>query len=186
MIVRTAILSLALAASVWLAVMSTWFGVAADVSEPRALPEFTHTGTSDWINSGPLARADLAGKVVLIDFWTFGCWNCFKSFPWLKRMEAEFKDHNFLVLGVHTPEFEHEKDYNRILEKVEEFGLDHPIMIDNDFSYWNAMQNRYWPTFYLVDKLGKVRATYVGETRDGDEQARTIEEKIRHLLSEVG
>ncbi len=159
---------------------------ARQLSEPYAVPEFTHAEPENWINSRPLLRGDIQGKVVLIDFWTFGCWNCFRSFPWLKNLESRFKGQEFMVLGVHTPEFDHEKDRRKVAEKIREFGLEHAVMIDNDFSYWKAMRNRYWPSFYLIDKVGKVRAVYVGEMREGAEQARYIERQIETLLAELG
>ena len=149
-----------------------------------AAPEFTHSLDSEWINSGPLTLADLRGKVVLLDFWTFDCWNCYRSFPWLKALEARLSDRDFTVIGVHTPEFDHERIRANIEKKVEEFGLRHPVMIDNDFSYWRSMGNRYWPAFYLIDKRGAVRAVFVGETHEGDRQALKIENAILELLDE--
>jgi protein involved in polysaccharide export with SLBB domain len=90
------------------------------------------------------------------------------------------------VLGVHTPEFDHEKDRRKVADKVKEFGIEHAVMIDNDFSYWKALNNRYWPSFYLIDKNGKVRAVYVGEMRVGGKQANRVEKQIEALLAEMG
>ena len=149
-------------------------------------PEFTHTAPEDWINSPPLTLAELRGKVVLVDFWTFGCWNCYRSFPWLTAMEEHFSDRPFTVFGVHTPEFDHEKDRDRIVAKTREFKLPHPVMIDNDFSYWRAMRNRYWPTYYLIDKQGSIRAKFIGETHAGTERANAIQQAIETLLAEPG
>lgn len=151
---------------------------------PIQAPEFTHQAPEDWINSAPLSIKDLEGKVVLIDFWTFGCWNCYRSFPWMNTMEKRLVQEDFTIIGVHTPEFEHERVKTSILAKVEEFKLHHPIMIDNDSSYWRAMYNRYWPAFYILDKKGQVRAVFVGETHEGDKQARQIEDTIKTLLAE--
>ncbi|MCE9596552.1 MAG: redoxin domain-containing protein [Spirochaetia bacterium] len=147
-------------------------------------PEFTHTRESEWINSKPVALSQLRGKVVLIDFWTFQCWNCYRSFPWLRSVEAQFHAQGLQIIGVHSPEFESEKVRTNIEAKVREFGLTHPIMIDTDFSYWNAMNNSYWPAFYLLDKKGVVRASYAGETHIGDSQAKTIEAQIKTLTAE--
>ncbi len=147
------------------------------------LPEFTHKNGQDWINSAPLNTVDLKGKVVLIDFWTFDCWNCYRSFPWMNAMEKRLDEKNFQVIGVHTPEFEYERIRKNIETKVQEFKLHHPIMIDNDFSYWRAMNNRYWPAYYIVDKTGKVRATFFGETYEGDRQAKRIERIIKTLMA---
>ncbi len=158
---------------------------ARQLSEPYTIPEFTHRNPEDWINSPPLVRDDLKGKVVLIDVWTFGCVNCYQSLPWLKSIETKYKQQEFAVLGVHTPEFDHEKDRRKVAEKVQEFGIEHAVMIDNDFSYWNALNNRYWPSFYLIDKTGKVRAVYVGEMREGGKPADRAERQIEALLEEL-
>ncbi|MGQ0656937.1 MAG: redoxin domain-containing protein [Chromatiales bacterium] len=147
-------------------------------------PEFTHQRTEEWINSPPLRLQDLRGSVVLLDFWTFDCWNCYRSFPWLRTVEARYAEKGLKVIGVHSPEFDHEKVRESIVKKVQEFMLDHPVMIDNDFSYWKAMRNRYWPAFFLIDKQGRVRAVHVGETHKEDGQAREIERDIETLLAE--
>ncbi|MEQ8799124.1 MAG: redoxin family protein [Salinisphaeraceae bacterium] len=147
-------------------------------------PAFTHTARRDWLNSDPLTWADLRGRVVLLDFWTFMCWNCYRSFPWLTGLEEALSDRPFTVIGVHTPEFEAEKDRARIQERADHFGLHHPIMIDNDHSYWQAMNNRYWPAYYLIDKQGRLRALYIGETHAGSAQARKIRHRIERLLDE--
>jgi thiol-disulfide isomerase/thioredoxin len=157
---------------------------AVEASDAPPAPEFTHSRTDDWINSEPLIVADLRGQVILLDFWTFDCWNCYRSIPWLKEVESRFHEQGLRVIGVHSPELEHEKVRDNVVRKVAEFGLEHPVMIDNDFSYWRAFRNRYWPAFYLIDKQGRVRALYVGETHSGDSQARRIEQEIEALLAE--
>ena len=158
--------------------------IAGTIVRPLPAPEFTHADNADWINSAPLRLTDLRGKVLLVEFWTFDCWNCYRSFPWLKSMEARLASQEFQVIGVHTPEFDHEKKYRNIVSKVEQFGLHHPVMIDNDFSYWRSMGNHYWPAWYLIDKAGQLRAVYYGETHGGDRQAASIEKIIRELLQE--
>ena len=150
----------------------------------KLVPEFTHNAPLDWLNSTPLRVESLRGKVVLIDFWTFECWNCYRSFPWLKELEEKLSSQSFMVIGVHSPEFERERDRAAVAAKVKEFGLQHPVMIDNDFSYWSAMNNRYWPAFYLVDKQGNIRYRFIGETHAGDRQAMLIEKRLRELLLE--
>ena len=156
----------------------------SDSPKIRLAPEFTHTEPLAWINSEPLKMADLKGKVVLIDVWTFDCWNCYRSFPWLHELEAKFKDQGLVVIGVHTPEFKHEHDRNNVIAKTKEFNITHPVVMDNDFSYWRALQNRFWPTFYLIDKQGRIRGRFVGETHSGDSNAKGIESAVRHLLEE--
>ena len=147
-------------------------------------PEFTQTESGAWLNSTPLTLTDLQGQVVLVDFWTFDCWNCYRSIPWLKALEEQFKADPFMLIGVHTPEFDHERKLENVRAKVAEFELSHPVMIDNDFSYWRAMGNRYWPAFYLIDKQGVVRKVFVGETHIGDSQARRIQHAVSELLTE--
>lgn len=148
------------------------------------LPEFSQRGQAAWINSGPLTVSELLGQVLLIDIWTFECWNCYRSFPWLNALEQQLQDQPFRVVGIHSPEFEHEHDRDRVAAKVDEFGLQHAVMLDNDFGYWRALGNRYWPTFYLVDKRGRVRFVHSGETHAGDARARLIEQQVEQLLAE--
>ena len=155
------------------------------LEQPVPAPEFTHTTAAEWINSKPLKLADMQGKVILIDFWTFDCWNCYRSFPWLVAMEARLQAKGLQIIGVHTPEFAHEKIRKNIEAKTIEYQLHHPIMIDNDFSYWRAMDNRYWPAYYLIDKKGQVRAVFYGETHEGDRRAKQIEKMIHTLLAET-
>ena len=158
--------------------------LAGTLSEPFPAAEFHHNTSRDWINSEPLSLDDLKGKVVLLDFWTFDCWNCYNSFPWMNKLEKRHQMEGLQVIGVHTPEFSHEKIRSNIEAKAKEFKLHHPIMIDNDFTYWRAMHNKYWPAFYIIDKKSNVRAVYFGETHEGDQQAKEIEKKIKELLIE--
>ncbi|RME35860.1 MAG: thioredoxin [Gammaproteobacteria bacterium] len=150
---------------------------------PQA-PDFPPRQAGEWINSPPLKLVDLRGRVVLLDFWTYGCVNCVRSIPWLKTVEHRYGPRGLALIGVHTPEFPHEKDPARVLEKVREFGINHPVMLDNDHRYWKAMRNRAWPAFYLIDKAGRLRAVWWGETHIGDRQAKRIEAAIERLLKE--
>lgn len=173
------------AAAVWTVSTRPW-ALGAEPSEPpRQAPEFTHRGDSAWINSRPLMLADLEGRVVLIDFWTYGCWNCKRSLPWIKALASRYSNDGLVVVGVHTPEFKHEIEPAGVRQHVKEFGLDYPVMMDNDFSYWEAMNNRYWPTFYLIDKSGRVRQRVVGEVLPNSEKAAGIEARILALLAEA-
>src|SRR5262245_28422643 len=155
----------------------------ANAAGERA-PEFTHTSAAEWINSKPLKLEDFSGRVLLIDVWAFECWNCYHSFPWLKSVEAKFGPKGLAVLGVHSPEFPDEQVRANVVAKTREFGLAHPVMLDNDFSYWNALDNHYWPAYYIVDKQGRIRGRFVGETHADDKQAHAIEALITKLLSE--
>jgi thiol-disulfide isomerase/thioredoxin len=119
-----------------------------------------------------------------LDFWTFDCWNCYRSFPWLHEVEDKFNSKGLQVIGIHSPEFAHEHERPRLEKKAEKYKLEHPIMMDNDFAYWILMKNQYWPAFYLVDKKGVVRQRFIGETHSGGTQAKRIEAMIEQLLAE--
>ena len=155
----------------------------AKQSTPFPLPQFTQSSAETWINSSPLRIEDLQGKVVLLDIWTYGCWNCYRSIPWLNSLEAKFDAGKFLIIGIHTPEFDHEHEREKVVKKIEEFQVTHPVMMDNDFGYWKALRNRYWPTFYVVDKTGKVQGVFIGETHQGDKRAKQVEKLISKLIA---
>ncbi|MEJ2116037.1 MAG: redoxin family protein [Gammaproteobacteria bacterium] len=157
---------------------------AAKINPPAKMPEFTQVDELAWLNSKPLSVNDLRGKVILIDVWTYGCWNCYNSFPWLKSVEEKFADQDFTVIGIHTPEFDREKVRENVVKKVAEFKLQHPVMMDNNFAYWRALRNRYWPAYYIVDKQGNIRKCFIGETLEGDRRAKKIEKLIAQLLKE--
>lgn len=154
---------------------------AKAIEPPLMAPEFTQQDPAFWLNSRPQQLKQLRGNVVLLDFWTFDCWNCYRSFPWLHQLEERLVDSEFNVIGIHTPEFTHEKVRASLVAKIDEFEIKHPVMMDNDFLYWQAMSNRYWPTFYILDKQGRVRSVYIGETHTGSKQAMQIEADIRIL-----
>lgn len=173
------------AAVVWAVSSRPWALGPVPYEPPWRAPELTHSAPRDWINSRPLKLTELEGRVVLVDFWAYGCWNCRRSLPWVKALAAQFSDDGLVVLGVHTPEFKYEMDRGGVRRHVEQLGLEHPVMLDNDFSYWNAMDNRYWPTFYLIDKSGRVRDRVIGEVLPGSDKARRIEALLRTLLAET-
>ena len=148
------------------------------------LPEFTQRSATAWINSPPVSVSDLHGKVIMLDVWTYGCWNCYRSIPWMLTLENMFAKQGFQIIGIHTPEFKHEHDRNNVVTKMQEFKVTHPVMMDNDFSYWKALGNQYWPTFYIVDKQGNIRARFIGETHANTAQAHQMETLIKRLLQE--
>ena len=151
---------------------------------PFPLPEFTQTNQEAWINSKPILKDELKGKVILMDIWTFACWNCYRSFPWLNALEKELKDKPFGVIGIHTPEFDYEKKRDAVINKAKEFELRHPIMMDNNFVYWKKLKNQYWPTYYLIDKQGQVRYRFIGETHANTRKSAAIKSAIQKLLAE--
>ena len=143
-------------------------------------PEFA--GLGPWHNGNPLTMEELRGKVVLIDFWTYSCINCIRTFPYIQGYWETFKDTGkFVLIGVHTPEFVFEKDQKNVADAISRHGLTYPVAQDNDFGTWNAFRNRYWPAKYLIDAEGNIRYTHFGE--GGYEET---EEAIRSLLLEVG
>ena len=141
-------------------------------------PEFG--GIDAWINSNPLTMEELRGKVVLIDFWTYTCINCIRTFPYLKQWHSRYADDGLVIVGVHTSEFEFEKDYDNVVEATVNDSLVWPMAQDNDYVTWRRYSNRYWPAKYLIDKDGVVRYMHFGE----DAYAET-EEIIRELLEEA-
>ena len=142
-------------------------------------PEFS--GINAWINSDPLTMQELRGRVVLIDFWTYTCINCIRTYPHLKAWHSRYSDDGLVIIGVHSPEFEFEADYDNVVEASENDGIIWPVAQDNEFEAWRSYSNRYWPAKYLVDKDGVVRYTHFGE---GD-YAET-ETMIRELLLDAG
>jgi thiol-disulfide isomerase/thioredoxin len=121
--------------------------------------------TSDiWLNtSGPVFWDSLRGKVVMVEFWTFGCINCRNVLPEFKGYHRDFAAKGLIIVGVHSPEFGFEKELANVKTAVRDLGVEFPVAIDNDFANWNRYNNRYWPTRYLIDKQGALRYTHIGE-----------------------
>lgn len=134
-----------------------------------------------WFNSEPLTLQSLRGKVVIVDFWTYSCINCQRTFPYLKSWYEKYKDEGLVIIGVHSPEFEFEKDANNVREAISDFGLKYPVVQDNNFDTWRAYNNRFWPAKYIIDKDGYIRYTHFGEGK-----YKESEEVIRKLLEESG
>ncbi len=134
-------------------------------------------GINDWINSKPLKIADLKGKVVLIDFWTYSCINCVRTLPHLTDWDAKYRDKGLVIIGVHSPEFEFEKKLDNVRAATEKFGIKYPVALDSNLETWSNFKNRYWPAHYLIDKEGNVVYTHFGEGRYDD-----TENNIRVLL----
>lgn len=121
------------------------------------------TGIDGWLNSGPLTMEQLRGKVVLIDFWTYSCINCLRTLPYLERWYNTYKDKGFVVIGVHTPEFQFEKDKGNVEAAVKHLHITYPVALDSHYFTWNAFDNMYWPAHYLVDQTGIIRQIHYGE-----------------------
>lgn len=138
-------------------------------------------GIVGWINSPPLDLSQLKGKVVLVDFWTYSCINCIRTIPYLNAWYSEYGHNGLEIIGVHTPEFEFEKNYSNVLAATKSFGVSYPIALDSNYATWNAYNNKYWPADYLIDKDGTLRAVHFGE---GDYNA--TETEFRELLKDAG
>jgi cytochrome c biogenesis protein CcdA/thiol-disulfide isomerase/thioredoxin len=121
------------------------------------------SGISHWINSPPLSLGALKGKVVLIDFWTYSCINCLRSIPYLNDWYEKYHDQGLEIIGVHSPEFEFEKNLDNVKNAVIKNKIAYPVALDNQFATWLAFQNRYWPAHYLIDKKGEVVYQHFGE-----------------------
>jgi thiol-disulfide isomerase/thioredoxin len=145
-------------------------------SESAAAPEFAR---GDWINSEPVQLKDLHGRVVLIDFWTFGCYNCRNTLPFIKRWDESYREKGLTVIGVHSPEFDDERKVENLRREVAQLGIKYPVVTDNEYETWNAYKVEAWPTMFLLDKRGRIRWMHVGE--GGYDQA---EQLIQKLLAE--
>jgi cytochrome c biogenesis protein CcdA/thiol-disulfide isomerase/thioredoxin len=137
-------------------------------------------GATTWLNSAPLTRESLRGKVVLIDFWTFACINCQHALPYVRAWHEKYKDQGLVVIGVHSPEFAFERRVENVQRAARDMGLEFPIAVDNNFAIWRSFSNQYWPAHYFVDAEGRIRFHHFGE---GDYER--SEQVIRQLLEEA-
>ena len=139
-------------------------------------PEFA-PGT--WINSDPLTLKKLRGRVVLVEFWTFGCYNCRNTLPYVKRWDEQYRDKGLTVVGVHSPELEEERVIDNVRRETASLGIRYPVVTDNDYATWRAYNVEAWPTIFVLDKEGRIRWKHVGEGRY--DEAETV---IKTLLAE--
>ena len=143
-------------------------------------PEFK--GISHWLNTeAPLSMMGLRGKVVLVDFWTYTCINCVRELPHIVDWYEKYKKYNFVVIGMHTPEFAFEKETKNVENAIRQFRINYPVAQDNDYETWRAFNNHYWPAIYLIDAKGHIRKTHFGEG-----EYEETEQAIRELLTESG
>ncbi len=131
-----------------------------DMSGTEA-PEFPQGLT--WFNSPPLTMKQLRGKVVLIDFWTYSCINCQRTLPHLREWWSKYKSYGFILIGVHDPEFEFEKDPQNLKEAIKNYRVTWPVVADNNYQTWNLYGVHAWPTEFLVNQDGTIIYTHVGE-----------------------
>jgi thiol-disulfide isomerase/thioredoxin len=136
--------------------------------------------SGQWINSAPLKLTDLRGRVVLIEFWTFGCINCRNTLPFVKSWHDRYQDKGLTVIGVHSPEFDEERKVETLRREVTSLGIRYAVVTDNDYQTWSAYHVEAWPTTFLLDKQGRIRWMHVGE--GGYDEA---ERQIQKLLAET-
>jgi cytochrome c biogenesis protein CcdA/thiol-disulfide isomerase/thioredoxin len=161
------------------AMMSSAHGAAGALPVEAPMPKLD--GATQWLNSDPITREGLNGKVVVIDFWTYSCLNCIRALPYVEAWYEKYRDRGLVVVGVHAPEFAFEKDVKNVQRAIRDFGLKYPVAVDNDYALWRAFKNEYWPAHYFVDAKGNIRHTHFGE---GDYDA--SERVIQQLLAEAG
>jgi peptide-methionine (R)-S-oxide reductase len=147
--------------------------LVSEANSPTA-PEFA-PGT--WLNSEPLTLKSLRGRVVLVDFWTFGCYNCRNTLPFVKRWHESYSDKGLTIVGVHSPEFDTEKKIENVRREVASLGIRYPVVTDNDYETWRAYKVEAWPTVLLLDKSGHIRWAHVGEGAY-EETERTIQQLL--------
>jgi thiol-disulfide isomerase/thioredoxin len=152
---------------------------AAQLPVEGHLPGFD--GATGWLNSEPLTPAELRGRVVLVNFWTYTCINWLRTLPYVRAWAQKYEDQGLVVIGVHTPEFDFEHDLGNVRREVQDLGVDYPVATDNDYAIWTAFDNHYWPALYFVDTQGQIRHHRFGE---GDyEMSEMI---LQQLLTEAG
>ncbi|WP_227244694.1 cytochrome c biogenesis protein DipZ [Paraburkholderia caribensis] len=152
---------------------------AAPLPVEGTLPSLT--GAVQWLNSPPLTNAQLKGKVVLVDFWTYSCINCLRTLPYVKAWSQKYRDMGLVVIGVHAPEFAFERNIDNVKKATHDLGVDYPVAIDNNYAIWRAFDNQYWPAHYFVDAQGRVRHHHFGEG-----EYEQSEKVIQQLLVEAG
>ncbi len=153
----------------------------SSISAPKFPTRYNDRKEVIWFNSEPIKLESLTGKVVLIDFWTYSCINCQRTLPYLKKWWDKYQDSGLVIIGVHTPEFEFEKDPENIKEALRKYKVDWPVVIDNDYQVWELYANHYWPAKYLIDHKGKIIFHHAGEGNYIE-----TEMKIQSALEEAG
>ncbi len=140
-------------------------------------PPAPELAPGSWINSEPLTLKNLRGRVVLLEFWTFGCYNCRNTLPYIKQWNERYGNQGLSTIGVHSPEFDEERSLENVRREVNSLGIKYPVITDNDYKTWSAYNVEAWPTIIVLDKAGRVRWLHVGEGAY-DETERTIQQLL--------
>ncbi|WP_100183408.1 thioredoxin family protein [Candidatus Nitrosotenuis aquarius] len=154
-----------------------------DKSRFKKAPELV--GIAGYINSDSTLQEEIRGKVVLYDIWTYSCINCQRTLPYITAWDEKYSDQGLVIIGIHSPEFEFEKDINNVKRAVEKFGIKYPVVLDNDKKTWDAFENRYWPRKYLADDEGYIRYDHIGEGAY-DETEMVIQELLEERAEKLG
>lgn len=153
--------------------------VIEDMIPANAAKQAPDLKEGKWINSEPLTLEKLKGRVVLVDFWTFGCYNCRNTLPALKKFDEKYREQGLTIIGVHTPEFDYEKETKNVESNVNKLGIKYAVVTDNEYETWEAYNVHAWPSVFILDKKGRIRFKHVGEGRYEDQ-----EQVIKTLLAE--
>jgi thiol-disulfide isomerase/thioredoxin len=164
----------------WLSALAAG-AIAAPSATSAGEPLQAMRHATAWLNSPPLTEAELRGKVVLVDFWTYTCINWLRTLPYVRAWAEKYRDQGLVVIGVHTPEFQFEEDAENVRAAIAAMGITYPVVTDNDYSVWRAFRNSAWPALYFVDAQGRVRSRHFGEGEYAE-----AEQTIRRLLAEAG
>ena len=152
--------------------------VSAQSASERPMPSLA--GAVEWLNSEPLSRESLRGKVVLVDFWTYECINCLHTLPYVNQWAKKYARDGLVVIGVHSPEYAEEKIPANVRQQVRRLGIGYPVAVDSDYRIWHAFDNQFWPAHYLIDAKGQVRYSHFGEGAYAEQ-----ERVIQALLEEA-
>jgi thiol-disulfide isomerase/thioredoxin len=161
--------------------MLTVFLVATMATPTKTSGLASLASATEWINSPPLSAQGLRGKVVLVQFWTYSCINWIRTVPYVRAWAQKYRDQGLVVIGVHAPEFEFEKQIDNARWGAKHFGVDYPVAVDNGFSIWQAFDNQYWPALYLIDGRGRIQYRHFGEGEYAES-----ERSIQRVLTESG
>jgi thiol-disulfide isomerase/thioredoxin len=155
----------------------------ADLPVEGHVPGFD--GATGWLNSPPLTVADLGGKVVLVDFWTYTCINWLRTLGYVRAWAEKYAGQGLVVVGVHTPEFPFERDVDNVRQAAQDMRVEYPIALDSDYAVWQAFSNHYWPAVYIADTDGRIRHHHFGEGAY-EECERVVQQLLREAGREVG
>ena len=155
-----------------------------DKSQFKMAPDLV--GIAHYINTTPEQLAkEIEGKVVLYDIWTYSCINCIRTLPYITAWNEKYSDDGLLIIGIHSPEFEFEKDPNNVEMAVQKNGITYPVVLDNEMKTWKAFENRYWPRKYIADHEGYIRYDHIGEG-NYDQTEKVIQKLLEERATQLG